>query len=597
MFCGGIPLSSGVCGTDCIFEYNHNERSLTISGSEIQNYKTLKQIPWYPQMKRIQNITFIGIKRIGNNSFNGAMKLFEIRIPSNIISIGKDAFSNCKNLKIIRYEGMTNPCVENAFNNIHSSVVFVSLNYKEEDFCGLKPSDSKCGEKCEWIYDDKSREIKISGLGEMYDYSVENVPWFEIINSVKTITISGISSIGSNAFKNFVNLEKITIGSTVKSIGFNPFIGCTKLSEVIFESDEYFKFEHGMIITKNNTELISYLPINTETEFIFLPDDLEIIRPYSFYGNSFLQTIVIPLNVTTICNKAFSQCVELKNIIYLGCFQPSIENDIFEGTKVNSIKIKNECSQIKFNDITMNSLTSTQSGDINYLFDVETGLMVFYNQGEMETYVSYDKYSWYSKGNSIKHIIFEKGVESVGKYAFYNYYNNYPQLKNVKIGNTITNIGQQAFQSCSSIKTVSIGNKVTSIGANSFNGCSGMSILFIGNSLSSINLSSFSGCTSLITLTLPKSLKTININAFSDCTSLETVIFKSSSLIFGDNVFSKCTSLKTIYYYGTTNPEIVGTPPFNGCTSLTTVYVPINYTDSTNSFCGTTVTVEKTLTI
>ena len=37
-----------------------------------------------------------------------------------------------------------------------------------------------------------------------------------------------------------------------------------------------------------------------------------------------------------------------------------------------------------------------------YFIDEETGLMVFYGNGEYEPYVNYDKYSWYSKGNKIK---------------------------------------------------------------------------------------------------------------------------------------------------------------------------------------------------
>ena len=107
----------------------------------------------------------------------------------------------------------------------------------------------------------------------------------------------GITTIGSNAFKDCINLESITIGSSISSIR-NDFVnGCNNLKEIKFDEESNFKYEMGMILTKNDTELIAYLQTNTETDFIFLPDELETIRPYAFSGNTYLEMIVIPLNV------------------------------------------------------------------------------------------------------------------------------------------------------------------------------------------------------------------------------------------------------------------------------------------------------------
>jgi hypothetical protein len=94
----------------------------------------------------------------------------------------------------------------------------------------------------------------------MEDFS-DTIPLNKYKNDIKSITISGIKSIGSNVFKDYINLESITISSSVKNIGVNPFIGCNKLIEIKFESDEYLKYENGMILTKDNKELITYLDL------------------------------------------------------------------------------------------------------------------------------------------------------------------------------------------------------------------------------------------------------------------------------------------------------------------------------------------------
>ena len=112
IICGTIPLSIGSCGKECEYEYNHNERSLTITGKKIDDYKSPLDVPWKSQMKRIVNITFNEIEHIGKNSFNGAKSLIELIIPSSVNSIGRNAFTN-SNLKKIKYEGNKSLCENN----------------------------------------------------------------------------------------------------------------------------------------------------------------------------------------------------------------------------------------------------------------------------------------------------------------------------------------------------------------------------------------------------------------------------------------------------------------------------------------------------
>ena len=66
---------------------------------------------------------------------------------------------------------------------------------------------------------------------------VNNSPWNKHIQTITTVTVSSITNIGSNAFKNCSNLKSVTISKSIEQIQSNPFIGCTSLTSVKFELD------------------------------------------------------------------------------------------------------------------------------------------------------------------------------------------------------------------------------------------------------------------------------------------------------------------------------------------------------------------------
>ena len=92
-------------------------------------------------------------------------------------------------MKVVIYEGLNNPCNENAFKNVGNDVVYVIGSYSNDKFCGLTISklSGKCGDNCFWKYDINSLEIIGSGL--MNDYIDSNTPWYDKRNNIKTITI------------------------------------------------------------------------------------------------------------------------------------------------------------------------------------------------------------------------------------------------------------------------------------------------------------------------------------------------------------------------------------------------------------------------
>ena len=110
-------------------------------------------------------------------------------------------------------------------------------------------------------------------------------------------------------------------------------------------------------------------------------------------------------------------------------------------------------------------------------------------------------------------------VTSIGEDAFV-----ISRLTSVTIPNSVTSIGNAAFQYCTSLTSVTIPNSVTSIGVAAFLDCTSLTSVTIPNSVSSIGVAAFGGCSSLTSVTIPNSVTEIDNWAFADCQNLRTII-------------------------------------------------------------------------
>ena len=143
-------------------------------------------------------------------------------------------------------------------------------------------------------------------------------------------------------------------------------------------------------------------------------------------------------------------------------------------------------------------------------------------------------------------------------------------LTSVTIPNSVTNIGDSAFEDCAGLTSVTIPNSVTSIGDNVFYGCASLTNVTIRNSVTSIGDYAFYGCTSLTSVTIPNSVTSIGSDAFYGCTNLTKVAIGTGVASIGTQAFYDCTSLTSL-----TIPSSVtniGGSAFLNCTNLTSVF-------------------------
>jgi len=164
---------------------------------------------------------------IGDGVFNGH-DAKEVVIPSGVIKIGDEAFSNCNNLEKVEIptggvsigESAFSRCVKLVEITIPASVVHIG--------------------KEAFAYCESLEEIVVPtgvtnfGSGMFYK-----------CYSLKKVTLpTGITEIGESTFGYCDKLESITIPSNVTKIGKGAFSGCSGLKNVIFKETQGWEYEY-----------------------------------------------------------------------------------------------------------------------------------------------------------------------------------------------------------------------------------------------------------------------------------------------------------------------------------------------------------------
>ena len=167
------------------------------------------------------------------------------------------------------------------------------------------------------------------------------------------------------------------------------------------------------------------------------------------------------------------------------------------------------------------------------------------------------------------------------------------RLKTVTMDDTVTEIGNFAFQDNTNLVNVQMSENVTTLGTQIFYGCTNLESIALSDKITVINDYDFYGCSKLVMEKLPDSLTTIDANAFYGCTNLALTELPTGLLTIGASAFYGCTNLAL-----TELPETmtsVGSSAFKGCTNLALTELPESVTSwGSNTFQNSGIAI-KTL--
>ena len=111
---------------------------------------------------------------------------------------------------------------------------------------------------------------------------------------------------------------------------------------------------------------------------------------------------------------------------------------------------------------------------------------------------------------------------------------------------SVTAIGSNAFNGCSSMTSIPINEGIETIGYEAFKGCTKLKTLTIPNSVTSIGGYLASSCTTLTAVTIGDWVRLIPSGAFSNLNNLETIILGSKVSEIEAGAFTRSISIETI---------------------------------------------------
>jgi len=163
---------------------------------------------------------------------------------------------------------------------------------------------------------------------------------------------------------------------------------------------------------------------------------------------------------------------------------------------------------------------------------------------------------------SLSVVVLSTYVQTIGVSAF-----QYTNLKHFVFTTTVSSMGSQMFQSCYSMLIVSFSSTINAIGNYAFYFCTSLPSVTIPAAVTTIGNYAFYQCPALKTVVIPNLVTTIGTNAFYNCVSLSSINIPSSVTTIGDSAFSSCTALQIIILPNSVTS--LGTSVFWGCGFLT----------------------------
>lgn len=271
-----------------------------------------------------------GVQRIGSKAFYWCKSLTSIILPESVVEIGNSIFEESSIKSIVLSSNIT-AIPNNCFKS--SSISSISVPKKVTEI----------GESA-FVYTPlKSITIpeNVISLGRSaFPSGLDSVIWnAKHCENTTNMTLFKRSSTKDSFFIRFGDkvehipsrfldiqyLDSIIIPRSVTSIG-NDAFAC-EINKTIFNGDinDWCRINYGNDLSHPNRRSASLIINNQDISKIVIPNDVEKIDNYTFYGCSSLASLFIHDGVKNIGTYAFGNCKKLHDI-YCHAVEPPVAN-------------------------------------------------------------------------------------------------------------------------------------------------------------------------------------------------------------------------------------------------------------------------------
>lgn len=377
------------------------------------------------------------VTKIADSFIANNFKIVDVVIGDSILSIGANAFSNCNELNSITIKG--------------------SLNL-----------GSECFKQCKKLTD-VNLPSSLFSIGERV---------FENCESLKQIYLPDqLSQIGNATFANCRLLDNINL-SNIENIPNSLFSGCLSLQNIILS-------ENLLTIGK---EAFS----DTSFETFVIPNMVTTLGSEILRNNTKLKKLTIGSGLKVLSSNPVADCPNIKELIIMDSNEPLTLT--FPGSLIEKVK-RSHYPNIGtyydeyiyhggFEELPIENLylgrpviSTTQS--IGY-YNNELLTNPFYENkfiknviiGPLVENLPFQEYGYFQRCSSLENVQILGNLRVIGSWMF-----NDTNIKSIRLPNSVSTIGNDAFTNCSNLQEIFIGKGCTRISSNVFSKCNNLAII------------------------------------------------------------------------------------------------------------------------